>query len=75
VRVSKSANSLMGRYLDVFVREAVARAGLAQRERRERGEVAVDEEMEMDDGGGGAGGVWLDTRDLEEVAPGLVLDF
>ncbi|KAF1343861.1 CENP-S associating centromere protein X-domain-containing protein [Delphinella strobiligena] len=67
MRISREANTLTARYLDIFVREAVARAALAQRERKESGEMAVDDDMGDD--------IWLDTRDLEEVAPGLVLDF
>lgn len=67
MKISKDANTLTARYLDIFVREAVARAALAQKERKESGETIVDDDMGED--------IWLDTRDLEEVAPGLVLDF
>lgn len=67
MKISKDANALMGRYLDVFVREAVARAALAQKERKGNDESVTHDDMDAD--------IWLDTRDLEEVAPGLVLDF
>lgn len=67
VKISRDANALMGRYLDAFVREAVARATLAQKERKDNGDALMDVETGDD--------VWLDTKDLEDVAPGLVLDF
>lgn len=67
MKISKDANALMARYLDVFVREAVARAALAHKEHKESGEGLMDVDMDDD--------IWLDTRDLEEIAPGLVLDF
>jgi hypothetical protein len=52
--------------LDLFVREAVARATEVAKERKEIREAGGDKEEE---------GVWLDVQDLEEVAPGLVMDF
>ena len=51
----------MARYIDVFVREAVARA--AEEQRRKGG---GDEDV---------GGTWVDAADLEAVVPGLLRDF
>ncbi|KAL1296758.1 hypothetical protein AAFC00_000224 [Neodothiora populina] len=69
VKISKDANSLMARYMDLFVREAVARATEVQKERKtEEGHVVDDGDMDDDR-------PFLITKDLEEVAPGLVLDF
>lgn len=65
-KVGKDANALTARYLDLFVREAVARATEVAKERKEMREAGG---QKVDDG------VWLDVQDLEEVAPGLVLDF
>jgi histone H3/H4 len=65
-KIGKEANALTARYLDLFVREAVARATEVARERKEIREAGGDKEEE---------GVWLDVQDLEEVAPGLVMDF
>lgn len=55
----------MAKYVDVFVREALARAAY---ERSGTGR----------DGRGGGGGVsdgFLEVEDLEKMAPQLVLDF
>jgi histone H3/H4 len=65
-KIGKDANALTARYLDLFVREAVARATEVARERKEMREAGG---QNVDDG------VWLDVNDLEEVAPGLVMDF
>lgn len=65
VKVGKDANALVARYLDLFVREAVARATEVAKERKEAREAGGLEEQD----------VWLEVQDLEEVAPGLVLDF
>ncbi|KAG9522476.1 hypothetical protein KCU99_g1765, partial [Aureobasidium melanogenum] len=65
-KIGKEANALTARYLDLFVREAVARATEVAKERKEMREAGG---QKVDDG------VWLDVQDLEEVAPGLVLDF
>lgn len=70
--------TLMQRYMDIFVRETVARAVLAHPDAtRKREEV---ENTLNGDGGEGRnndeeGEVWLDVKELEDVAPGLVLDF
>ena len=59
--LSRGAQTLMARYIDVFVREAVARA--AEEQRRKGG---GDEDV---------GGTWVDAADLEAVVPGLLMDF
>ncbi|PNS18225.1 Epsin-1 [Sphaceloma murrayae] len=58
-RISKEGNEVMGRYVDIFIREAMARAAEGKREK----------------GVGGEEDVWVDVEDLEAVVPGLVLDF
>jgi histone H3/H4 len=64
-KIGKQANALTARYLDLFVREAVARAVEVAKERKEMREA----------GGEGVQDIWLEVQDLEEVAPGLVIDF
>lgn len=63
-KMAKDANAVVAKYVDVFVREALARAAY------ERGEGA---------GAGGTadavGDGWLEVEDLEKMAPQLVLDF
>ncbi|THY19946.1 hypothetical protein D6D01_06946 [Aureobasidium pullulans] len=66
VKIGKDANALTARYLDLFVREAVARAAEVAKEKKEMKEAG---------GQGDGDDVWLDVQDLEEVAPGLVMDF
>lgn len=66
----------MTRYFDVFVRESVARATLAYTERKKlEGENEVGRRDGDGVGGVGQEEIWLDVQELEEVAPGLVLDF
>lgn len=77
VKISRDANTLMARYMDIFVREAVARAAEAhvegkarrKREREKNGDVNMGDEDDDDDG------TFLEMADLEEVAGGLVMDF
>ncbi|CBX99450.1 hypothetical protein LEMA_P086890.1 [Plenodomus lingam JN3] len=59
-QIQKGAMNLVGKYLDIFVREAFARA------KHER-ELAVK--------GGGISDGFLQVEDLEKLAPQLVLDF
>ncbi|KAI9755483.1 MAG: hypothetical protein M4579_004274 [Chaenotheca gracillima] len=67
MKVSREANALVGKYMETFVREALARAAF-EREKE-------DEEA----GGGGRGGRmrdrFLEVEDLEKLAPQLLLDF
>ncbi|CAK4031115.1 hypothetical protein AC579_5730 [Lecanosticta acicola] len=62
-KIDKHAIQVFQKYIEVFVREAIARAQLEKRQAAERGEVS-----EMEAG-------WLDLEDLEKVAAGLMLDF
>jgi len=59
-RISKEANAAADRYMDTFVREAVARAAYMR--------VSVE-------GGGEGGDGFLEVEDLEKLAPQLLLDF
>ncbi|KAG9246716.1 CENP-S associating centromere protein X-domain-containing protein [Calycina marina] len=59
-RIRKDANEAVGRYMETFVREALARAAYGRVERT----------------GGGAGiGGFLEVEDLEILAPQLLMDF
>ncbi|OJJ87833.1 CENP-X/MHF2 family protein [Aspergillus glaucus CBS 516.65] len=60
-KIAKDANEVVAKYIDVFVREALARAAY---ERAEGG-----------GGGGSVGDGFLEVEDLEKMAPQLVLDF
>jgi len=59
-RIGKDASKAVGKYMDTFVREAVARVAFG----REEG----------DGVGGGVGGFW-EVEDLEKQAPQMLLDF
>lgn len=61
-KMAKDANGVVAKYMDVFVREALARAAY------ERGEGAGGTTDGVGDG-------WLEVEDLEKMAPQLVLDF
>nr|POE86549.1 centromere protein x [Quercus suber] len=62
-KIDKHAVQVLQKYMEVFVREAIARAALSKREAAERGE--ADE----------ADKAWLELEDLEKIAPGMLLDF
>ena len=62
-RVKKDARAAVGRYMETFVREGIARCVWARSEGEEGGE-----------DGGGVGG-FLEVEDLERVAPQLLMDF
>ncbi|KAL3448681.1 CENP-S associating centromere protein X-domain-containing protein [Aspergillus insuetus] len=59
-KIAKDANAVVAKYIDVFVREAVARAAY---ERAEGGT------------GGGVGDGFLEVEDLEKMGPQLAMDF
>ncbi|OGM39364.1 hypothetical protein ABOM_011904 [Aspergillus bombycis] len=61
-KIAKDANEVVAKYVDVFVREALARAAF------ERAEGAKGVERGVGDG-------FLEVEDLEKMAPQLVLDF
>lgn len=58
-RIGKDANKLMGKYMETFIREALARAAY--------------ERAKAD--GGGATKDFLEAEDLEKLAPQLLMDF
>ncbi|KAJ5205007.1 Histone-fold [Penicillium cinerascens] len=62
-KVAKDANEVVAKYVDVFVREAIARAAY--------------ERAETDGAGGGRsiGDGFLEVEDLEKMAPQLTMDF
>ncbi|GAB1731614.1 hypothetical protein NU195Hw_g4175t1 [Hortaea werneckii] len=62
-QIDKNAIQVLDKYIEVFVREAIARTSLSKQERAASGEILADDAR------------WLELEDLERVAPGLVLDF
>ncbi|KAL4752462.1 CENP-S associating centromere protein X-domain-containing protein [Aspergillus terricola var. indicus] len=63
-KIAKDANAVVAKYIDVFVREAVARAAF--------------ERAEAQGGAGGGGGIadgFLEVEDLEKMGPQLAMDF
>lgn len=63
-RIDKHAVQVFQKYIEVFVREAIARTALAKREKVAR-----------DGGGDEEDARWLELEDLEGVAAGMMLDF
>lgn len=62
-QIDTEAIQVLQKYVEIFVREAIARTQLEKSEKAERAECAEKDAS------------WLDLEDLEAVAPGLVLDF
>ncbi|KAJ5779990.1 hypothetical protein N7457_005150 [Penicillium paradoxum] len=62
-KVAKDANNVVAKYVDVFVREAIARAAYERAE------------SEGTAGGRGVRGGFLEVEDLEKMAPQLTMDF
>lgn len=62
-KIDKHALQIVQTYMEVFVREAIARCVAEKKEAAERGEV----------GEGDVG--WLEVEDLEKVGVGMMLDF
>lgn len=62
-KIDTHAIQVLQKYVEIFVREAIARTQAEKREAAEKGECS-----EMDSR-------WLEVEDLEKVAPGLLLDF
>ena len=62
--MSSDAKVLVGKYLEVFVREAIIRSAFEREERDGNGTSA-----------GGGGGGFLEVEDLERAAVQLCLDF
>ncbi|KAL9004443.1 MAG: hypothetical protein Q9188_002742 [Gyalolechia gomerana] len=59
-QIGKDANILVGKYMETFMREAIARAAFERSQ--------VEQEAGMGDG-------FLEVEDLEKLAPQLLLDF
>ena len=62
-KIDKHAIQVLQKYVEVFVREAIARTALQKKQDAEDGGVSV-----VDVG-------WLELEDLEKVAGGMMLDF
>ncbi|KAJ5351959.1 hypothetical protein N7452_000933 [Penicillium brevicompactum] len=62
-KIAKDANNVVAKYIDVFVREAIARAAF------ERAETNGNA------GGRSVGDGFLEVEDLEKMAPQLTMDF
>ncbi|KAL2871816.1 CENP-X/MHF2 family protein [Aspergillus lucknowensis] len=60
-KIAKDANAIVAKYIDVYVREAVARAAFERAESGTRG--------------GGVGDGFLEVEDLEKMGPQLAMDF
>ncbi|KAK4978330.1 hypothetical protein LTR66_010646 [Elasticomyces elasticus] len=63
MKITKDANQVMGRYIEIYIREALARAAMMKK--------AENTDMS----GVSVGEGWLEVEDLEKLAPGLVMDF
>lgn len=66
-RITSGAKQLIGKYVDIFVREAIARSALEKKE--------MSTECGTAEFAAGADDGWLEVEDLEKMAPQLVLDF
>jgi len=62
-KIDKHAIQVVQKYMEVFVREAIARTAMQKREATESGDADA------------ADAGWLELEDLEKVAPGMMLDF
>jgi len=62
-RISSDARVLVGRYVEVFVKEAIGRSVVEQ-----GGGGKAGKEADVNDG-------WVEVEDLERIAPQLCLDF
>jgi hypothetical protein len=65
-KLSTDARACVGKYIEVFIREAIARCAIEVNEKVHEG--ASDSALGHDDG-------WLEVEDLERVGGQLVLDF
>lgn len=71
---------MVQQYVEIFVREMIARCVAEKKERKKRKEKEKekdegDEEMRMDDDDDDDDVGWLDLEDLEKVGVGMMLDF
>ncbi|KAK3396740.1 CENP-S associating centromere protein X-domain-containing protein, partial [Sordaria brevicollis] len=65
-KITKDANEAVAKYVDIFVREAIARSVVERQGGNNGGTITG--------GGGGVGGGFLEVEDLEKVVPQLLLD-
>ncbi|EAS32014.3 uncharacterized protein CIMG_03038 [Coccidioides immitis RS] len=68
MRIKKDANRLYAKYIDIFVKEAVARAIHERREKLNTDGIERDRSRRILDS-------YLEVEDLEKLAPQLLLDF
>ncbi|KAI1916448.1 hypothetical protein LOZ39_003379 [Ophidiomyces ophidiicola] len=68
MRITKDANRLYAKYIDIFIKEAVARAIHERQETLKTDGVERDRIRSMIDS-------YLEVEDLEKLAPQLLLDF
>lgn len=69
---------MVQQYVEIFVREMIARCVAEKKERKKRKEKEkgeVNEGMRMDDDDDDDDVGWLDLEDLEKVGVGMMLDF
>lgn len=69
---------MVQQYVEIFVREMIARCVAEKKERKKRNEKEkgeMNEGMRMDDDDDDDDVGWLDLEDLEKVGVGMMLDF
>jgi len=71
IKITKDANAVVAKYVDIFVREALARAAYERVGENFNNGDTVDGL----DGGRGFGDGFLEVEDLEKLAPQMILDF
>lgn len=77
-KIDTRALGMVQQYVEIFVREMIARCVAEKKERKKRKEKEkgeVDEGMRMDDDDDDDDVGWLDLEDLEKVGVGMMLDF
>ncbi|OXV07898.1 hypothetical protein Egran_04338 [Elaphomyces granulatus] len=70
IKITKDANAVVAKYVDIFVREALARAAYER-----VGENYNGDTVDGLGGGKGFGDGFLEVEDLEKLAPQMILDF
>ncbi|KAL1985823.1 hypothetical protein VTN96DRAFT_7315 [Rasamsonia emersonii] len=66
-KITKDANAVVAKYVDIFVREALARAAYER--------TGGDGNADAGGGRGSVGDGFLEVEDLEKLAPQMILDF
>lgn len=77
-KIDTRALGMVQQYVEIFVREMIARCVAEKKERKKRKEKEkgeVNEGMRMDDDDDDDDVGWLDLEDLEKVGVGMMLDF